>query len=71
LVGEWIRRPFGDDDFTLFHELPWYCAMDIFVFLVALGVDHDIFPQRGSLEAAKPGTPGGTLRGLAVTGWET
>jgi hypothetical protein len=68
LVGVWIRRRSGDDDFTLFHELPWYCAMDIFVFLVALGVGPDIFPERGSLEAAKLGTPGGTLLGLAVTG---
>jgi putative drug exporter of the RND superfamily len=42
---------------------------DIFVFLVALGADYDIFRSvRIREEAAKLGTRGGTLRDLAVTG---
>jgi uncharacterized membrane protein YdfJ with MMPL/SSD domain len=35
---------------------------------VALGVDYGIVLSAGSQEAAKLGTGGGTLRGLAVTG---
>ena len=46
-------------------ELPMY----IFIFLVALGVDYNIFlSARIREEAAKLGTRSGTLRGLGVTG---
>jgi putative drug exporter of the RND superfamily len=46
-------------------ELPMY----IFIFLVALGVDYNIFlSARIREEAAKLGARRGTLRGLAVTG---
>jgi putative drug exporter of the RND superfamily len=46
-------------------ELPLY----IFIFLVALGVDYDIFlSARIRKESRELGTREGTLRGLAVTG---
>lgn len=68
MVEERNRSPSGDGAFTLFRELPWYRATDVFVFVAALGVDYGFVHSAGSQEAAKLGTGGGTLRGLAVTG---
>ena len=47
-LEERIRSPSGDDGFTLFRGLPWYCAMGICVFLVALGVDYAFVLSAGS-----------------------